>query len=82
MGEVLSTYLFVLGSKYSFWLRGVVVLLNFVSGAAKLAIWKTRIHTGTGVCTCGGHAQGDVGSKRVEYAYYSLVGNLRLFIGT
>ena len=74
-------FLFIFGLKYRFSQRGVVTLLNFVSGAAKLAIWKTRKNSIR-------RLQGSVdvmrmlaARLRVEFAYYKLVNNIELFMG-
>jgi hypothetical protein len=59
------------------------VLLNFVLGAAKLAILKTRKNSirGQGSVDVVGMLEGMLAAKlRVEFAYYKLVNNVDLFM--
>ena len=42
LSEAFSFQLFIFGPKYTVRRKNVLVLLNFLSGTAKLAIWKTR----------------------------------------
>jgi hypothetical protein len=74
---------FIFGPKYTVERKNVLVLLNFVFGNAKLAIWKTRKNkiSGHGAVNPIFMFLGLVGSRlRVEYTYYKLVGRLQLFM--
>ena len=59
------------------------MLLNFVLGAAKLAIWKTRKNSirEQGSVDVMGMLEGMFAARlRVEFAYYKLVNNIDLFL--
>ncbi|KAL6467755.1 hypothetical protein MHYP_G00234320 [Metynnis hypsauchen] len=74
--------LFLFGQKYSVSRRDKVILLNFLYGEAKLAIWCSRKNRIRG---CGGTdpvlmVRGLVsGRLLLEYAYYSLTVNVDMF---
>ena len=78
LGEVFSSQLYIFGPKYRFSQNGVVVLLNFVLGAAKLAIWKTRKNSirGQGSVDVVGMLAARL---RVEFCQ-QLVNNIDLFL--
>lgn len=83
LGETFSFQLFIFGPKYTVAQKNVLVLLNFLFGNAKLAIWKTRKNKilGQGAVNPIFMFLGLVGSRlRVEYAYYKLVGCLERFM--
>ncbi|KAJ3608922.1 hypothetical protein NHX12_023450 [Muraenolepis orangiensis] len=52
LGEEFSFILFIFGPKYSAKKKGVHTLLNFLSGAAKMAIWLTRRNRVWGAWRC------------------------------
>ncbi|KAJ3612006.1 hypothetical protein NHX12_020285 [Muraenolepis orangiensis] len=82
LGEEFSFILFIFGPKYSAKKKGVHTLLNFLSGAAKMAIWLTRRNRVQGV---GSGARLPVlrgllrARLRVEYTYYHLIDNIQAF---
>ena len=85
LGERFSFKLFIFGSKYAARKKSVHVLLNFLSGKAKLAIWKTRENWIQGLASV--HPvlmlKGLLAARiRVEFAYYRLTGNLDDFFCT
>jgi len=85
LGEDLSPQLFIFGPRYVTSRKHVLVLLNFVFGTAKLSIWKTRKNKMLGKDTLDPLLmfKGLVASRlRIEYAYYTLVGCLPMFVNT
>lgn len=78
-----SLYLFfVFGPKYSLKKRQTLVLIHFLFGTAKLAIWKTRKNhmLGQGWTDVVHSLKGLLAScLRVEHAFYSLTNNLDSF---
>jgi len=83
LGEEFSFQLFIFGPKYSVKKKNLSVLMNFLSGTAKLVIWKTRKNRmlGQGATSVVPMFLGFVASRlRVEYAYYKLVESLAKFI--
>lgn len=83
LGEDLSHQLFIFGPKYFVSRKNVLVLLNFVFGTAKLAIWKTRKNKMLGKDTLDPLLmfKGLVASRlKIEHAYYKLVGCLPMFV--
>lgn len=83
LGEEFSFQMFIFGPKYSVQKKNVLVLINFLSGTAKLAIWKTRKnkllgHESVSVLPM---FLGLLASRlRIEYAYYKSVGCLPMFM--
>ncbi|KAL7887731.1 hypothetical protein AOLI_G00054520 [Acnodon oligacanthus] len=83
LGEAFSFHLFIFGPKYRVRRKNVFVLLNFLSGTAKLAIWKTRKNQmlGQGAVDVVAVFLGLVAARRrLEHAYYNLVGKLPEFM--
>ncbi len=77
LGEHFSHQLFILGPKYLVGQNFFLVLLNFLFGTAKLAIWKTRKNKMLGKDTLDPLLMffGLVASRlRIEHGYYKLVG--------
>ncbi len=77
--------MFILGPKYLVGQKNVLVLLHFLFGTAKLAIWKTRKNKMLGKDTLDPLLMffGLVASRlRIEHGYYKLVGCLPIFVNT
>lgn len=85
LGTVFSFELFISGPRYSAAKRSVHVLHNFLSGVAKLSVWKTRKN-----CIQG---QGSVdpvlmmsgllaAGLRLEFVFYKLTDNVDVFMYT
>ncbi|KAJ3587993.1 hypothetical protein NHX12_011587, partial [Muraenolepis orangiensis] len=82
LGEEFSFILFIFGPKYSAKKKGVHTLLNFLSGAAKMAIWLTRRNRvqGVGSVALLPVLRGLLRARlRVEYTYYHLMDNIQAF---
>ena len=82
LGEVFSFEVFIFGPKYSVTTKNVHMLLNFMSGMVKLAIWITRRNKikGVGSIDPVQVLTGLVAARiRVEHAYYKLTNNLDIF---
>ncbi|KAJ3581933.1 hypothetical protein NHX12_016070 [Muraenolepis orangiensis] len=82
LGEGFSFILFIFGPKYSAKKKGVHTLLNFLSGAAKMAIWLTRRNRvqGVGSVALLPVLRGLLRARlRVEYTYYHLMDNIQAF---
>ena len=85
LGEIFLPEVFIYGPKYAVKKKRVHVLMNFISGAAKLAIWITRKNQtrGAGSVDPVQATQGLVAARlRVEHAYYRTVDNLETFNAT
>ena len=81
--EEFSNRVFIAGVRYRVKVRKRVSLLNYVTGTAKLAIWKTRKNRAAGV----GCVDPEVmlrylmaGRIKVEHEYYRLVNRMEDFI--
>uniref|UniRef100_A0A669D6D2 Reverse transcriptase domain-containing protein n=1 Tax=Oreochromis niloticus TaxID=8128 RepID=A0A669D6D2_ORENI len=82
LGVTFSVPLFVFGPKYSVQKRRTLVLINFLFGTAKLAIWKTRKNQmlGQGWTDVVQSLKGLLASRlKVEHAFYSLTSSLDSF---
>ena len=82
LGEKFSVPLFVYGPKYVVRRRQALILINYLLGASKLAIWKTRKNQmlGQGWTDVVQSLKGLVAVRlRVEHAFYTLTSNLDAF---
>ncbi len=82
LGEKFSAPLFVLVPKYAARRRLTLVLISFLFGTAKIAIWKTRKNQmlGQGWTDVVQNLKGLVVARlRVEHAFYTLTSNLDSF---
>lgn len=80
--EDFSEVVFIGGLKYSFLMRRKMVLLNYLIGTAKLAIWKTRKNKGLQLSTIDPEMMFRhlvQGRLKLEFAYYKLTNNLVWF---
>ncbi len=76
IGEVFSFEIFIYGPKYAASRKNMLTLLNFLSGTAKLAIWKSRKNKLLGQVSLNvlNMFMGLVAARlRIEHAYYKLV---------
>ena len=82
LGIDFTDHLFIFGPRYAVKDKAVHVLVNFLSGKAKLAIWRTRKNRILGrgpvdtVLMVGGLLAARL---RLEYTYYNLVQDLDTF---
>ena len=84
LGEGFSLSLFIFGPRYSPKKKSVHQLMNFVSGTAKLAIWKTRKNRirGQGSEDVVSMTTGLLAARlRVEFGFYELTGRTQEFVG-
>lgn len=84
-GEVFSFPLFIFGPRYSVNKKAVQILINCISGIAKIAIWKTRKNRTEGLRSVDPvqTMKGLLSSRlRVEHAYFTLVDNMDGFMLT
>ena len=75
-GEQFSFCVFIYGPRYSVKRKAVHTLINFISGQAKLAIWKTRKNRVRGVGTEDVMLMltGMLAARlRVEFEFYKLI---------
>ncbi|KAJ3614016.1 hypothetical protein NHX12_017593, partial [Muraenolepis orangiensis] len=82
LGEEFSLILLIFGPKYSAKKKGVHTLLNFLSGAAKMAIWLTRRNRvqGVGSVALLPVLRGLLRARlKVEHTYYHLMDNIQAF---
>ncbi len=83
IGEGFSFEIFIYGPKYSASRKNMLTLLNFLSGTAKLAIWKSRKNKllGEGSLNVLNMFMGLVAARlRIEHAYYKLIKRVEVFI--
>ncbi len=76
IGEVFSFEIFIYGPKYAASRKNMLTLLNFLSGTAKLAIWKSRKNKLLGQVSLNvlNMFMGLVAARlRIEHVYYKLV---------
>ena len=82
LGIDFTDHLFIFGPRYAVKDKAVHVLVNFLSGRAKLAIWRTRKNRILGrgpvdtVLMVGGLLAARL---RLEYTFYNLVQDLDTF---
>lgn len=82
LGAVFSKELFIFGVMYSFKMKNRCVLINFLFGQAKLAIFKARKNqlSGSGMTSVVVQFRVLVVSQiRAEFEYFKLVSNLESF---
>lgn len=81
-GEVFTPVLFIYGPKYCRSKREVYVLINFILGQAKMAVWLSRKNqmNGAGSTDVVSILRGLLKSRiQVEFTYYKLINNLEMF---
>ena len=81
-GEVFSFTLFIFGPKYCQRKKSAHTLINFISGAAKLAIWLTRKNQAQGIGSVEPVPvlEGLLKARlRVEHTYYRMTDNMLAF---
>lgn len=84
LGEVFTPALFIYGPRYSRIRREVHVLINFLFGQAKLAIWLSRKHAliDSGSTDVVSILKGLLKSRiKIEFMYYKLVNDMKMFKG-
>ncbi len=84
LGEVFTPVLFIYGPKYIKSRREVHVLINFLFGQAKLAIWLSRKHllNDAGSTDVVAVLKGLLKYRiKIEFTYYKLVNDMEMFKG-
>ncbi len=82
LGEVFSPMCFIYGPKYKKSKKEFHVLLNFLFGQVKLAIWLSRKEklSGNESCEVDSILRGLIRSRlKIEYTYYKLVNDFETF---
>ena len=85
LGEGFSYSSFIFGPRYCARRKAVHQLINFLSGTAKLAIWKTRKNRvrGQGSEDVVSMMAGLVAARlRVEFSYYKMTEQTEVFVST
>ncbi len=82
LGQVFTPSVFIYGPKYQFNKKETIILVNFLFGQAKLAIWLSRKRK------LNGEESNDVvmiliglikARVKIEFAYYKLIENIEMF---
>jgi len=79
LGEVFSSVFFIYGPKYNRTRKQIHLMLNFLFGQAKMAIWlshKSKLY-GVGSTDAVPILKGLI--YKVEYAYYQLIKDMEFF---